>query len=163
MHPPNSADTRRLRRLAMDQCRALVGALSASARAVETGTGLTNAQLFALRCLAGGTRMSAGALARAMDARPNALTPVLRRLEAHRLIRRLADPRDGRRALFEVTVAGHRILADAPSPPAERLLVALGTLPPARLEGFTAALGAVLRHLGAGTRNDSLLFESPDA
>lgn len=162
MHPPVAADTRRLRRLAMDQCRALVGVLSASARAVETHTGLTNAQLFALRCLAGGTRMSAGMLARAMDARPNALTPVLQRLEAHRLIRRRPDPRDGRRVLLELTAAGLRVLRNAPSPPAERLLVALGTLPPARLAGLTAALGAVLRRLDVGTRDGALLFEAAD-
>lgn len=153
----------RLRRQAMDQFRALLGFLTTSNRAVEEGTGLTNAQLFVLRCLATEPGISAGALARRMDARPNALSPVLHRLEAIGCVRRRPDPGDRRRVRLEVTDAGHRRLRDAPEPPAARLVAALRVVPLDHLEELTGTLEMILRRLGVQRTPGTLLFERDDA
>lgn len=163
MPSPPVRSPRRSHRLAMDRCRALVGALTASARSVEHQTGLTNAQLFVLRTVAAEPGITAGTLARRIDSRPNALTPVLRRLEGARLLRRRADPADARRSRFEITPVGQRRLFGAPPPPAERLLAALRALPPRRLEALSRGLGALLRELEVEGVGTSLLFEVGDA
>jgi MarR family transcriptional regulator, organic hydroperoxide resistance regulator len=79
--------------------------------ALDRTLGVTGTQRFVLCLAAQRPGISAGALAAALHLHPSTLTGVLDRLTRRRLLERLPDASDARRALFRVTDAG-RALAD---------------------------------------------------
>jgi MarR family transcriptional regulator, organic hydroperoxide resistance regulator len=84
------------------------GLESRSKRMLAT-LGVTGPQRLVLRLVGHQGRISAGQLAEALHVHPSSLTGLLKRLEDAGLLHREADPRDGRRALFELTPAGLRL------------------------------------------------------
>jgi homoprotocatechuate degradation regulator HpaR len=74
--------------------------------------GLTEQQWRTLRALGATGEIDATRLAGATFLLAPSLTRILRDLEARSLVRRRADPRDGRSALLSLTPRGEQILAD---------------------------------------------------
>jgi DNA-binding MarR family transcriptional regulator len=128
---------------ALQLLRALVGVLTHSARAIESATGVTNAQLFLLRQLDAGAPMSVGTLAQRMQARPNAVSAVLRRLVAARLVRQARSADDGRRSELSVTRRGRALIARAPASATQQIVDALATLRPHDRRALTRGLAAL--------------------
>lgn len=141
--------------------RILIAALSRSARAVESQTGATNAQLFLLRQVAATPGLSVGEIALRIGARQNTVSAVLRRLIAARWIRRTPAPLDARRAELRLEPAGEALLRQAPAAPTEALLLALAALPEVERSCLTIGLHALVQELGLSIEEPPLLFESP--
>jgi len=71
--------------------------------------GVTGPQRLVLRIVGLKPKISAGELARTMHLHPSTLTGILHRLLEHGFVKRLQDPEDGRRALFDLTAEGRRV------------------------------------------------------
>jgi DNA-binding MarR family transcriptional regulator len=77
-----------------------------------TGTiGVTGPQRLALRVVGLYPGLSAGDLATVLHLHPSTLTGVLQRLVAQRLLQRVEDPADRRRAILRLTALGARVNA----------------------------------------------------
>lgn len=139
--------------------RIVVASLSRSARAIETTSGVTNAQLFLLRQIAAAERLSVTDLAHRIGARQNAVSPVLRRLVVAGLVQRAASDADGRRVELSLTASGRRMLRRVPAPPTEKLLRALESLPPADHHALSVGLASLVDALGLDPSAAPLLFE----
>lgn len=139
--------------------RALVTALDRSAREVEATTGITNAQLFVLRQLAGGGNLSVNELAERLQARQNTVSALLKRLVAAGLVTRARAADDGRRAEISLTPAGRRLVRRAPRAPLEQLLGALEALSAAEVRTLSRGLAPLVARLGVAPESASVLFE----
>jgi DNA-binding MarR family transcriptional regulator len=140
--------------------RALVAALQTSARAVEERTGLTNAQLFLLRHIAGANGLTINDLSQRTSAAQSSVSVVVGRLVRGDYVRRGRVATDGRRVTLTATARGRAVLRRAPVPPGERLLEALGTLSPADTRAISRGIGALLKRLDARPDRAPMLFES---
>lgn len=76
----------------------------------DPASGLSGARLSALSVLVFGGPKTLGELAAAEQVRPPTITNVVRGLEEARLVRRDADPRDGRVVRVRATARGKRLL-----------------------------------------------------
>lgn len=154
------ASTRqRLRGHTLDAIRALVGALTRSARSVERKTGVTTAQLFVLRQLAESDTLSLSEIADRTLTRQSTVSVVVARLVAQGLVRRDRAADDRRRLELSLTPAGRRLLARAPEPTTGRLLTALDKLTREELDSLSAGLDALIGVLGVESRAAGMLFE----
>ena len=81
-------------------------ALQRTSKEMETRLGVTGPQRFVLRIVGRFPGIPAGQVAKLLHLHPSTLTGVFRRLESHDLLRRRADPRDGRRFLLSLTEKG---------------------------------------------------------
>jgi DNA-binding MarR family transcriptional regulator len=88
---------------------ALDHALHSTSKWMEARLGITGPQRLVIRMIGRFPGVSAGALADLLHVHPSTLTGVLRRLTGRGAIRRTADPRDSRRALFWLTARGQGI------------------------------------------------------
>ena len=79
----------------------------------DPASGLSAARLSALSVLVFGGACTLGELAAAERVRPPTMTNIVRGLEADGLVRREADPSDGRVARVRATAKGERILQRA--------------------------------------------------
>lgn len=76
---------------------------------MRSNLGVTGPERLILRMVGLYTRLSPRDLSRLLLLHPSSLTPALERLVRRGLLDRSTDPRDGRRAILELTVAGRRI------------------------------------------------------
>jgi MarR family transcriptional regulator, organic hydroperoxide resistance regulator len=88
---------------------ALVHALERTSKRMSGDIGVTGPQRLVLRVVGLFPGLSAGDLAAIMHIHPSTLTGVLQRLAAQRLLTRIDDPSDRRRAVLRLTAAGTRI------------------------------------------------------
>jgi DNA-binding MarR family transcriptional regulator len=88
---------------------ALDHALQSTSKWMQVRLGVTWPQRLSIRMIGCFPGISAGTLADLLHLHPSTLTGVLQRLTDRRLIRRVADPRDARRALLWLTPRGRRI------------------------------------------------------
>lgn len=144
---------------ALNRVRALVDALFHSARAVETRTGLTNAQLAVLRQVAADGPLTVNEVASRVRAGQSAVSIILGRLARARLVRRFSSPTDRRRVIVELTSAGKRALRRSPRPATEELLDALSKLSPREAAMIGDGLDALLRSMGIADAVPPMLFE----
>ena len=77
-------------------------------RDVATGGDLTPSQTAVLTRLWKEGASSASALAQAEQMRPQSMATILAALDHHGLIRRMPDPKDGRRQVISLTAEGRR-------------------------------------------------------
>ena len=138
--------------------RALVGALQTSARAVEARTGLTNAQLFLLRQIAGSDGLTVNELSQRTSAAQSSVSVVVGRLVRAGHVRRGKVAGDGRRVALTATARGKAVIRRAPAPATERLLRALGTLPARDARSISHGLGALLGEMNVALATAPLLF-----
>lgn len=90
---------------------ALVHALERTSKRMTAEVGVTGPQRLVLRVVGLAPQVSAGELAAILHVHPSTLTGVLARLVKQRLLTRVADPADRRRAVLTLTARGVRINA----------------------------------------------------
>lgn len=96
----------------------------------DPASGLSAARLSALSVLVFGGPKSLGELASAEQVRPPTMTRIVTGLEEAGLVRRAADPRDGRVARVRATPKGRRVLQRARERRIARLAERLSQLEP---------------------------------
>src|SRR6266542_6221273 len=96
----------------------------------DPASGLSAARLSALSVLVFGGPRTLGELAAAERVRPPTMTSIVRGLEDAGLVRRQADPTDGRVARVRATAKGERILQRARERRIASLAERLGSLTP---------------------------------
>jgi DNA-binding MarR family transcriptional regulator len=99
----------------------------------DTASGLSAARLSALSVLVFGGPRTLGELAAAEQVRPPTMTNIVRGLEQAGLVRRQADPTDGRVARVHVTARGERVLQQARRRRVGTLAKRLAALSPAEV------------------------------
>lgn len=133
----------------MECLRRLVNSVGQSARAVEQRTGITNAQLYLLRQIAGKTGLSINELAARALTQQSTVSLLVGRLERAGYVRRQRSAADGRRVEVGLTPRGRALLRRAPNPPMARMLRAIETLPDRDVEAIIRGLGALLTAMRA--------------
>src|SRR5438132_9832699 len=83
--------------------------LQSASKRMEASFGITGPQRLVVRIVGRFPGISAGGLADVLHVHPSTLTGVLRRLEARGVVQRRGDPKDGRRALFGLTMRGKKL------------------------------------------------------
>ena len=109
--------------------------------------GLTGPQRVVVRMLGRHPGISAGQLAQGLHLHPSTLTGILRRLERRGWLTRRRHPRDGRRAVLELSLAGRRLDVEVPGTIEATMKAALGRLPTASIEAARAVLRALAAEL----------------
>ena len=145
----------------LHRLRSLVGGMGQSARAIEERTGVTNAQLFLLQHLASGDGLSVRALAAYAHTGQSAVSAIVGRLVARRLVRRTRSPVDGRSVVLTLTESGRALVRRAPEPPTTRLLRALGKLDARELRALVQGLAGLSRSMRLPDHASPMLFENP--
>jgi DNA-binding MarR family transcriptional regulator len=145
----------------LHRLRSLVGGLGQSARAIEERTGVTNAQLFLLQHLASGDGSSVRDLAARAHTGQSAVSAIVGRLVARRLVRRARSPVDGRSVVLTLTGAGRALVRRAPEPPTTRLLRALAELDARELRALVQGLAGLSRSMRLPDQASPMLFENP--
>ena len=87
---------------------ALDHSLQRTSKRMERALGVTAPQRFVIRIVGRFPGIPAGELARFLHIHPSTLTGILGRLERSGVVRRRADPRDGRRSLLGLTDKGRQ-------------------------------------------------------
>ena len=125
MRSAGDADVR-----AMNALRRLVSALRSSGAVASGELKMSVAQLFALRTIGQRPGLSMTDLAAATLTTPSAVSEVVSRLVARKLVHRDTDPVDHRRSLLELTSEGRELNRGLDPTLPERLVAALSTMPP---------------------------------
>jgi DNA-binding MarR family transcriptional regulator len=102
-------------------------------RLEDEASGLSAPRLSALSVLVFGGVRTVGQLAAAEQVRPPTMTRLVQALEAEGLVRREADPSDGRAVRVRETARGRRLLLDARQRRLEALAARLAALGPSEL------------------------------
>lgn len=88
-------------------------ALERASKRMEDELGISGPQRFALRMIGQVPAITAGELASVLHLHPSTVTGIVQRLEARKLVKRVANERDGRVAHLHLTAAGTK--ANAPA------------------------------------------------
>lgn len=123
--PPDAPSAARAVEPVLVAWRRLAHAVRLRERIAERESGLSGAQLFALRQLAGQPGISLGELARLTATHASSISVVVTRLIEKGLVRRERDAADRRRLVLLPTDAGMARLSRAPESADVRLLDAL--------------------------------------
>jgi DNA-binding MarR family transcriptional regulator len=110
---------------------------------------VTSPQRLVLRIVGRFPGLHAGALAEMLHVHPSTLTGILQRLERHGWLKRRADPRDARRALFGLTEAGRALDAAHPVTIEAALLSVVERTAPENVAAARALLEALAAELEA--------------
>jgi DNA-binding MarR family transcriptional regulator len=86
-----------------------VHALQKASKRMNRTLGMTGPQRLVLRVVGLAPGISAGALAKVLHLHPSTLTGVLQRLESQRLLSRVQDASDARRAVLRLSPRGERL------------------------------------------------------
>jgi DNA-binding MarR family transcriptional regulator len=154
-HPPGTGDSAPLPDVLqfLQLLWALAHGLEKVSKRMTGDVGVTGPQRLALRVVGLRPGLSAGDLATVLRVHPSTLTGVLQRLVSQRLLKRVTDPADRRRAVLRLTPHGARVNA-ATHGTVESLVAAA-------LEGISlrdrAATRRVLQRLA-----QSLDYQAPD-
>ncbi|MBL8113283.1 MAG: MarR family transcriptional regulator [Acidobacteria bacterium] len=132
---------------------ALDHGLQRTSKQMLAGHGVTGPQRLAIRIVGAFPGISAGALARILLIHPSTLSGILVRLERQRLVERLADPRDKRRALLRLTSRGCAVDARSAGTIESIVQGVLEEVDDARLEAASSLLASLSRALDAGLQN----------
>ncbi len=144
---------------ALSVLRALIATLTSSARAIESATGLTNAQLFLLRLTAARDEVSINELAELARIRQNGVSSVVKGLVRAGMLRSVRSRIDKRRVSVTVTAKGKSALNRAGKPPTEALMAALDALRAADAIALSDGLDALAIKLKLELDSAPMLFE----
>lgn len=109
--------------------------------------GVTGQQRLVVRIVGRFPGVSPGQLARILHLDPSTLTGILRRLERAGLLERRDDPRDGRRAVLQLSVAGRRLDGSAIGGIEVAMESVLARFRPGRIRAARAVLAALAEEL----------------
>jgi DNA-binding MarR family transcriptional regulator len=149
----------------LDHVRRIVKSILTASTRIESRTGLTGAQFWALSEVArekGG--LALGALARRLAFHPANAGRLVERLVTKGLVRRETHAHDARVVLVRPTPRGARLAARGVAAPAQAdLLERLAALPDADARAIERALARVVEMLGASRVEPGPLFEGAPA
>ena len=145
--------------LVVDSLRRLVYGLRVASHTAERELGVTGAQLFVLRELAGEPGISIRRLSERTLTDPSSVSVVVSRLVALGLVTQRRATNDARRSVLAVSRKGRSLLARAPEPYQVRLITALMRLSPARLRRLRLDLSTLVDTLEPTTGAAPLFFE----
>lgn len=143
----------------MNGIRRVVRALRVAAGATQAQSGISAAQLYVLRHLAGGGRVSISALAEHTLTDRSSVAAVVDRLVARGLARRRPAADDRRRAEVWITPEGQRLLSTAPVAPTTLLATALARLGDEDLHALAASVNNLVAAMGLEATPAAMLFE----
>jgi DNA-binding MarR family transcriptional regulator len=154
---PTSSDARDV----LNSIRQIVRLLRVSSRDSQKKAGLTAAQLFVLRKLSEGGKLSLNDLADRTFTDQSSASVVVGRLAERKLVRHDRSARDRRRLELSLTPAGSALLRKAPPPAQDRLIGALLKLPLARRRFLATTLVEWTALAGIEESPAHLFFEEP--
>ena len=143
----------------LDHLRRIVRTLRESSRSAETRLGVTGAQLFVLRALAGPEPLSLNQVAARTHTHQSTVSVVVKRLVARRLVRRAVSTLDGRRVQLRLTARGHAVLRRAPLAAQDRLVAGLEALSGTDRVRLATTLGRLVAAMGLRTAPPAMFFE----
>lgn len=148
----------------LDHLRRIVRVLRESSRASESMLGVTGAQLFVLRALAGpragyGAALSLNELAERTRTHQSTVSVVVRRLVAGGFVRRTVSPADRRQLELSLTKKGRSLLARAPLAAQDALIEGIQRLLPKERKALASALGALVRAMHLEQEAPAMFFE----
>jgi DNA-binding MarR family transcriptional regulator len=145
----------------MDATRHLVRALAGASRAIQASSGISGAQLFVLRQLAGAEGpLSVNELAELTLTHQSTVSGVVTRLVERRLVSRTPAAEDARRMSIALTPRGRALVASAPATVQTHLVIGLTHLTAAQRSALADGLEAWLAAAGLGGDAAPLFFES---
>jgi DNA-binding MarR family transcriptional regulator len=128
---------------------AVVHGLERSSKGMAADLGVTGPQRLVIRVVGLFPGVSAGELAKVLHVHPSTLTGVLQRLVSQRMVRRIANPADRRRAVLRLAPRGKRINARRRGTIEAAVAAALAQSPPADRRAARRLLQRVADRLGA--------------
>jgi DNA-binding MarR family transcriptional regulator len=143
----------------LNDLRRIVRALRESSRAAERRLGVTGAQLFVLRALAGTQAGSLNELAARTHTHQSTVSVVVKRLAARRLVRRTTSPLDRRRIELSVTAHGRAVLERAPLAAQDVLIDGLDRLADEDRHALAVALRRLVTAMGLRAAPPTMFFE----
>jgi len=144
---------------AMDGLRRLVRGLRLGNSGIQRATGVSSAQLFALRQLSRRSGQSLSDLAASTLTTQSSISEVVSKLIANRLVSRRVAPDDHRRIELELTDSGRSVLASAPETPQEKILAGLVSLPPQKQKLLAEAIHDWLEASNLAGLEPTMFFE----
>lgn len=144
---------------AMNGLRRIVRALRTGNSQIERATGVTAAQLFALRQIARRPGSSLTELAAATQTNQSSISEVVGRLVERGLVTRTVSNEDHRRTHLHPTPSGRTALAKAPETPQEKLLAGFVALSPQKQRQLAAGLDKWLAEAGLEQVQPTMFFE----
>jgi len=123
--------------------------LQAASKRMERALGITGPQRLVVRVLDASPGMTPGHVAQLLHLDPGTVTGIVQRLRRAGLVRRAADPHDGRRYLLALTRKGKRLAARKADTIESRAEAALATLAPKDAQAARRALVALASALAA--------------
>jgi MarR family transcriptional regulator, organic hydroperoxide resistance regulator len=126
---------------------ALDHALQSRSKRMLSTLGVTGPQRLVVRAVGRQPQISAGELATLLHLHPSTLTGVLSRLVEGRLLARSGDPRDSRRALFQLTTRGRKVDELNSGTVEAAIRRVLGRQPASRLSAAGEVLAALATEL----------------
>jgi DNA-binding MarR family transcriptional regulator len=145
--------------LAVEAIRKLVRLLRDSAHTAQGETGLTGAQLFVLRVLAGHPGLSINELGERTMTHQSSVSVVVSRLVDRGLVVRRPAADDRRRQVVELSARGRLLHRSAPAVAQERIVAAIGELSADLRRGLAAGLRALTDALGVSPEEAPMFFE----
>lgn len=141
---------------ALKKFRQIVSSAQQHFRRIEDQCGLSGAQLWALREVAGHPGQRVSDLAKAMSLHLSTASNLLDKLAKRNLIRRERNDRDQRRVHLFLTEEGMRIIASAPQPARGVLPEALNRLSDEMLDNLNRSLAQVLDEIEVSDRESAM-------
>lgn len=142
----------------IDNLRRAIQALNESYKATEKETGLTSAQLWAIKLIAAAAPIKVSVLARGMFLHPATIVGIIDRLEAKGLVVRTRSTEDRRVVELDLTNQGQELVAHAPEAAQIKLVKGLEALPKKSLQQVAAGMKQLVGILGAEENIPQLLF-----
>lgn len=152
---PHSRETT----VVLDHLRRIVRTLRESSRAAEARLGVTGAQLYVLRALAGRRPLSLNEVAERTHTHQSTVSVVVRRLVDRRLVHRAVSDVDGRCVQLGLTARGRGVLERAPLAAQDALVTGLEALTAKDRRQLAATLGALVEAMGLEAAEPAMFFE----
>jgi MarR family transcriptional regulator, organic hydroperoxide resistance regulator len=119
---------------------AVAHGLDSTSKRMRTELGVTGPQRLVLRLVGHYGQLSPGELAELLHIDPSSLTGILHRLETARLLQRVKDPEDGRRAILTLRKKGRDLNARRARTVEDGVRRALSSLSDAKIEAAREVL-----------------------
>jgi len=146
---------------AMDSLRSIVRAIGGLSR-TPSKSGISGAQLFALRQISETPGLSLGELATRTLARQSSVSELVARLAERGMIHRAPGESDARQVHLTLTAKGRRAIAESTATAQERLIAGLQVLPKAKRLELADNLEAWLAASGFSDIPPTMFFEKQE-
>jgi DNA-binding MarR family transcriptional regulator len=143
----------------LDDLRRIVRALRQSSHAAQRKLGVSGAQLFVLKALAGPEPLSLNTVAAHTRTDQSTVSVVVARLVAAGLVSRRRSAHDGRRIDLQLTPRGRSLLRRAPLAVQDQLIEGLDRLPRSERRVLATALHRLVASMRIDDDKPAMFFE----